>query len=172
MYFFLRKQANLLLRIFITTHWEHFKALIRRTDGCTEVLWLLVQAHHIIPCSHKRYKNRHFNQHMIFRYCAEGSGEPVQTCRLTRAFAASTRDLDIYYIVQWHCLRKCADSPEYSLLAWIAHKSPFKAAQDILYRLDCANVQTRQILRCSHKMAFNRHLSHHMSILSCDEGSD
>ena len=100
---------------------------IQRTDGCTEVLWLVVQTHHIICCSHKRYKNRHFNQHKIFRYCEEGSGEPVQTCRLPRAFAASTRDLDIYYIVQWLCLRKCADSPEYSLLAWITHKSPFKA---------------------------------------------
>ena len=77
-----------------------FKALIQRTDGCTEVLWLLVQTHHIIRCSHKRYKNRHFNQHMIFRYCEEGPGEPVQTYRLPRAFAASTRDLDIYYIVQ------------------------------------------------------------------------
>ena len=50
-----------------------FKALIQRTDCCTEVLWLLVQTHHIIRCSHKRYKNRHFNQHMIFRYCEEGS---------------------------------------------------------------------------------------------------
>ena len=77
-----------------------FKALIQRTDCCTEVLWLLVQTHHTIRCSHNRYKNRHFNQHMIFRYCEEGSGEPVQTSRLQRAFAASTRDLDIYYIVQ------------------------------------------------------------------------
>ena len=110
-----------------------FKALIRRTDGCTEVLWLLTQTHHIIRCSHKRYKNRPFNQHMIFRYCERRSGEPVQTCRLPRAFAPSTRDLNIYYIVQWLCLRKCADSPEYSLLAWIEHKSPFKAAQEILY---------------------------------------
>ena len=56
--------------------------------------------HHIIRCSHKRCKNRHFNQHMIFRYCIEGSGEPLQMCILPRAFAASTRDLDIYYIVQ------------------------------------------------------------------------
>ena len=109
-----------------------FDALIQRTDGCTEVLRLLVQTHHIIRCSHKRYKNRLFNQHMIFRYGEEGSGEPVQTCRLPRAFAASTRDLDIYFIVQWLCLRKSADLPEYSLLAWIAHKSPFKAAQEIL----------------------------------------
>ena len=108
-----------------------FDALIQRTDGCTEVLWLLVQTHHIIRCSHKRYKNRHFNKHMIFRYWEEGLGEPEQTCRLPRAFAASTRDLDIYYIVQWLCLRKCA--PEYSLLAWITHKSPFKATQEILY---------------------------------------
>ena len=77
-----------------------FDALIQRTDGCTEFLWLLVQTYHIIRCSHKRCKNRHFNQHMIFRYCIEGSGEPVQTCILPRAFAASTRDLDIYYIVQ------------------------------------------------------------------------
>ena len=33
-----------------------FKAMIQRTDGCTEVLLLLVQSHHIIRCSHKRYK--------------------------------------------------------------------------------------------------------------------
>ena len=74
--------------------------MIQRTDGLTEVLWLLVQTHHINHCSHKRYKNRHFNQHMIFRYYKEGSDEPVQTCRLKRAFAANKRDLDIYYIVQ------------------------------------------------------------------------
>ena len=108
-----------------------FDALIQHTDGCTEVVGLLVQTHHIIFCSHKRYRNRHFNQHMKFRYCEEGSGKPVQTCRLQRAFAASTRDLDIYNTVQWLCLCKCADSPEYLLLAWIAHKSPFKAAQEI-----------------------------------------
>ena len=102
-------------------------------DIRTELQAPVVQTHHTIRCSRKRYKNRHFNQHMIFRYCEKGSGEPVQTSRLQRAFAASTRDLDIYYIVQWLCLRKCADSPEYSLLAWIAHKSPFKAAQEIFY---------------------------------------
>ena len=55
-----------------------------------------MQTHHIIRCSHKHYKHRHFNQHMIFQYCGEGTGEPVQTCRLPRAFAASTRDFDIY----------------------------------------------------------------------------
>ena len=77
-----------------------FDALIQRTDGCTEVLWLLVQTHHSIRCSHKRYENRYFSQHMIFRYCDEGSGEPVQTCRLPRAFTASTRDPDTYRIVR------------------------------------------------------------------------
>ena len=50
------------------------KALIKRTDCCTEVLWLLVQTHHIIRCSHKRDKNHHFNQHMMFGYCEEGQG--------------------------------------------------------------------------------------------------
>ena len=110
-----------------------FDTLIQRTDGCLDVPWLLVQPRRIIRCSHKRYENRHFNQHMIFQYCEEGSGESVQTCRLPRAFAANTRDLDFYYIVKWLCLRKCADSPEYWLLAWIAHQSPFKAAQEILY---------------------------------------
>ena len=112
------KLANVLLRKFYyNALGAFFKALIQRTDGCTEVLWLLVQTHHTILSSYKRYENRHFNQHMIFRFCEEGSGEPVQTCRLPRALAASTRDLDIYYIVLWLCLRKCADSPEYSLLA-------------------------------------------------------
>ena len=77
-----------------------FKALTQRTDGCTKVLWLLLQTHRSSRCLHKRYKNRHFSQQVIFRYCDEGSGEPMQTCRLPRAFAASTRDLDIYRIVQ------------------------------------------------------------------------
>ena len=100
LFFFLGKLANVLLKNFVTTLGAFFDALIQCTDGCTEVLWLLVQTHHIIRCSHKRYKNRHFSQRMIFRYCEEGSGEPVQTCRLPRAFAASTRDLYIYYVVQ------------------------------------------------------------------------
>ena len=99
--FFLGKLANVLLRNFYNNALgAFFDAWIQRTDGCTEFLWLLVQTHHIIRCSHKRCKNPQFNQHMIFRYCDEGSGEPVQTCILPRAFAASTRDLDIYYIVQ------------------------------------------------------------------------
>ena len=88
------------LGILLQRNGSIFNALIQRTDGCTEVLWLLVQTHYIIRCSHKRYKNGHFNQHMIFRCCDEGSGEPVQTCRLPRAFATSIIDLDIYYIVQ------------------------------------------------------------------------
>ena len=98
-FFFLGKLANVLLRNFYyNALGAFFDALIQRTDGCTEFLWLLVQSHHIIRCSHKCYKSRHFNQHMLFRYSIEGSGEPVQTCILPRAFAASTRDLDIYYI--------------------------------------------------------------------------
>ena len=32
-------------------------------------------------------------------------------------------------------------------------------------------MQTRQSLRSSHKMAFNRYLSHHVRILNCGEGS-
>ena len=89
--FFFGKLANVLLKNFITTHWEHFEALIQHTDGCTEVLWLLVQTHHSIRCSHKRYKNRHFYQHMIFGYCDKGSGEPVRSCRLPRAFCQYKR---------------------------------------------------------------------------------
>ena len=92
-----------------------------------------MQTHHSIRCWHKRCTNRHLSQHMIFWYCYEGSGEPVQRCRLPRAYAASTKDLNTNRIVQWLCLRKCTDSPEFSLLAWIAHESPFKAAQEILY---------------------------------------
>ena len=38
------------------------------------------------------------------------------------------QDLLIFVTLSSDCLRKCADSPENSLLAWIAHKSPFKAA--------------------------------------------
>ena len=77
-----------------------FDALIQRTDGCTDVPWLLVQTHRSIRCSHKRCTNRHLSQHMIFWYCYEGSGEPVQRCRLPRAYAASTIDLDTNRIVQ------------------------------------------------------------------------
>ena len=35
----------------------------------------------------------------------EGSGEPVQMCRLVEAFAASIWDLDTYRIVQWPLVR-------------------------------------------------------------------
>ena len=60
--FFLGKLANVLLRNFYyNALGAFFDALIQRTDGCTEFLWLLVQTHHIIRCSHKRCKNRHFN---------------------------------------------------------------------------------------------------------------
>ena len=70
---FLGKLANILLRNFITTHWEHFDALIQRTDGCLDVPRLLVQPHHSIHCSHKWYTNRHLSQHMIFQYCDKDS---------------------------------------------------------------------------------------------------
>ena len=65
-----------------------FDALIQRTDGCLDVSWLLVQPHHSIHCSNKRYINRYLNQHTIFQYQDEDSGEPVQTYRLARAFSA------------------------------------------------------------------------------------
>ena len=61
-----------------------------------------------------------------------GSGEPLQMCRLAGAFAASIWNIDTYCIVQWLYLCKCADSPESTLLGWIAHKSPFEAAYDVL----------------------------------------
>ena len=65
LYFFLGKLAKVLLRNFITTHWEHFDTFIQCTDGCTDVPWLLVQTYHNISCSHKRYTNCPLNQHMI-----------------------------------------------------------------------------------------------------------
>ena len=65
-----------------------FDALVQRTDGCTDVQWLLVQIFHSIRCSHKRYTNRHLSQHMRFWYCDEGSGQPVQMFRLARDFSA------------------------------------------------------------------------------------
>ena len=47
--FFLGKLANVLLRNFYyNALGAFFDALIQRTDGCTEILWLLVQTHHII----------------------------------------------------------------------------------------------------------------------------
>ena len=132
--FFLGKLANVLLRNFYyNALGAFFDALLQRTDGCTEVLWLLVQTHHIICCSHKLCKNRHFNQHMIFPYCIEGSGEPVQTCILPRAFAASTRDLNIYYIVQRLPAQMCRLTRVFAAGVNSTQKSPFKAAQEILY---------------------------------------
>ena len=115
-----------------------FKALIQRTDCCTEVMWLLVQTHHIIRCSHKRYKNRYFNQHMIFPYCEEGS-RYFHTVK--RAHAS---------------LCKRADSHE-----------PLLPAQEILIFVTlssdfaCANVQTHQSIRCWRVKHTNRHLRQH-----------
>ena len=65
-----------------------FDALIHRTDSCPDKLWLLVQPHHSIHSSYKRYTNRHLSQHMLFRYCDKDSGEPVQMYRLASAFSA------------------------------------------------------------------------------------
>ena len=49
LFFFLGKVANVLLRNFYyNALGAFFDALIQRTDGCTEFLWLLVQTHHII----------------------------------------------------------------------------------------------------------------------------
>ena len=87
-FFFLGKLANVL---FITTYnalGAFFDALIQRTDGFLDVPWLLVQPHHSIHCSYKRYINRYLSQHMIFQYQDEDSGEPVQMYRLARAFSA------------------------------------------------------------------------------------
>ena len=82
------KLANVLFRNFVTTNWEHFYALIQRTDGCLDVQWLLVQPNHSIHCSYKLYTNRHLSQHMIF-----------STVKKTQV-----------------SLCKCTDSPEPSLL--------------------------------------------------------
>ena len=38
-----------------------------------------------VHCSHKRYTNNYLSQQMIFQYCDEDSGEPVQMYRLARA---------------------------------------------------------------------------------------
>ena len=110
--------------------------------------------------------------HMIFRYCVKGSGEPMQMADSPEPLP-SAHDILVLIALSsdftaHDSLRKCADLPGSSLLVWaIAHKSPFEAAHEILvlwrrFRLPCANVQTRPSLRCSHKMAFNRHLSQHM----------
>ena len=60
--FFLGKLANVLLRNFYyNALGAFFDALIQRTDGCTEFLWLLVQPHHSIHCSYKQYINRYLS---------------------------------------------------------------------------------------------------------------
>ena len=56
--FFLGKLANVLLwNFYYNALGAFFDALIQRTDGCTEFLWLLVQPHHSIHCSYKWYIN-------------------------------------------------------------------------------------------------------------------
>ena len=65
-----------------------FDTLIQRTDCCLDVPWLLVQPHHSIHCSYKRYTTRRLSQHIIFQYCDEDSGESVQMYRLARPFSA------------------------------------------------------------------------------------
>ena len=87
--FILGKLANVLLWNFYNNALgAFFDALIQRTDGCTEFLWLLVQPHHSIHCSYKRNINRYLSQHMIFQYQDEDSGEPMQMYRPARAFSA------------------------------------------------------------------------------------
>ena len=82
-------QKRLLLCIFFLGKLAKvFDALIQRTDGCLDVPWLLVQPHHSIHCSYKRYTNHYLSQHMIFQYSDEDSGEPVQMYRLARVFSA------------------------------------------------------------------------------------
>ena len=83
---FLDRLAKVLLRNCITTHYKHFGALLQHTDGCTNVPWLLVQAHHSIRYSHKRYTNRHSNQHMILCYCngLRRACANMQTCQSLR----------------------------------------------------------------------------------------
>ena len=88
------------MRNFITTHsalGAFFDALIQRTDCFIDVPWLLVQPHHSIRCSYKRYTNRHLSQHMIFQYCDEDSGEPVQQSLLCieKKIERSNRFLDV-----------------------------------------------------------------------------
>ena len=79
--------------------------LIERTDGCIDMPWLLVQTHNSIRCSHKRYTNHHLSQRMIYPYCDEDSVEPVQMCRLARAFSAkkieSSNRFWICFLISW-----------------------------------------------------------------------
>ena len=71
---------------------------------------------------------------MIFRYCDEVSGEPVQMCRLARAFAVLVLIALSSDYMAHDSLRKCADPPESSLLACtIAHKLPFEAAHRLWF---------------------------------------
>ena len=87
---FLGKLANVLLeKFYYNALGAFFDALIQRSDGCLYVPWLLVQPHHSIHCSYKRYVNRYLSQHIVlFQYQDEDSGEPVQMYRLARAFYA------------------------------------------------------------------------------------
>ena len=113
---------------------------------------------------------------MIFLYCKKAQASLCKRADSQEPLLQA-QDILLFITLSSDCLCKCADSPEYSLLSWIAHKSPFKAAQEILYN-DEGEGKPVQMCRLARsfparkQMAFNRRLSHHMRILNCDEGSD
>ena len=96
-------------------------------DGC----WCRLTT--AFAVSHKRYTNRHLDQHMIhvLRYCDEAQASLCKCADSPSGAFAACQHIDTYCIVQWLYLSKCADSTESKLLAWIAHKSPFEPAHDI-----------------------------------------
>ena len=134
-----------------TTHWWlHRCAVVASAKSPKHSLFTLNGSHITIWTSTCGFGTR------------RGSGEHVQMCRLARAFATSTWDFDTYRTVQWLCLCKIADSPESTLLEWIAqhrHMSqPWGFSTVMRLRRACVNVQTRQSLRC--QRIWSWYLSH------------
>ena len=163
---------------------------------CTHLLRLLVLTHQSLRWSYKLDTNRHLSQSIGIWFCDEGSWEPMQMCRLAKAFSARTNDTEVAIsactwdlradcIVQWlnvscepaqmcrltslrgshikwhanrHHMRfrycdvgscKHVQTHQSTLLAWMAHKSPYEPAPEILVlwwrlRQACANVYTHQ----------------------------
>ena len=109
--------------IFITTHWEHF---------LTHWYNALMVAQNSFDCWCRLITS--FAVHTnIAKIAISTSTSYFDTVKKAQASLCKRADSQepllpaqeilIFIILSSDSLRKCADSPEYSLLAWIAHKS-------------------------------------------------
>ena len=130
--FVLGKLAKVLLRNFITTHWEHFWHIDTThwwLHRCPVVCWWRLTTEIAV----------HINGTQIAIWTHTWCFVTVTRLRWACANVQTRQSLrcqlmrfDTYRTVHRLYLQKCADSPESSLLGWIAQKSPFEAAHEIL----------------------------------------